>query len=160
MLPSAKVTHAIGLVQEYLELTDAQVQQWKDLQAARQDQAEQSAERIRELEQQLENQLSATNPNASAVGELVIQLRTVRQERTKTWKSFAEAVRQILTPAQVEKLDSADKASELRQVIGALVSAGFLAAPPPPPPPPLPPHAPKVERVPHAPHAPQAPSPH
>ncbi len=132
-----KVSHAIVSVQKYLELSDAQVQQWKDLQASRQQKVDEVKGQIRELEDQLESQLMATNPSASAVGELMIQLRSLRQERTKAWQSTAEAVRQILTPAQVEKLNAADKASELRPVIEALVGAGFLAPPPPPPPPPF-----------------------
>jgi len=137
MSHTAKVSHAIVSVQKYLELTDGQVQQWKDLQTTREQKVEEVTGQIRELEDQLESQLAATNPSANVVGELTIQLRTLRHERAKAWQSTVEQMRQILTPAQLEKLNAADKASELRPVIEALMGAGFLAPPPPPPPPPF-----------------------
>jgi len=152
---------SIIAVQKYLELTDAQVQQWKDVQAARKQQAEELGVKVRELEQQLESALSETNPSASTVGQLMIQLRSARLERSDIWKSTLEAVKGILTPAQAEKVESAGQALELRPVIEALVGAGFLA--PPPPPPPHPAHmsgAGKVVRTPHGSEAPKAVIPH
>ncbi len=78
---SAKVVDLIVPVQKYLELTDAQVQQWKDVQATRKQQAEELGLKVRQLEDQLEGALSEANPSAAAVGQLVIQLRSARQER-------------------------------------------------------------------------------
>jgi len=155
------VVDSILAVQKYLELTDAQVQQWKDVQSARKQQVEELGVKVRDLEQQLESSLSETNPSPGTVGQLMIQLRSARQERNKIWQSSAEAVNGILTPAQAEKVESAGKALELRPVIDALVGAGFLAPPPPPPPPPA--HmsgAGKAVRTPHGSEAPKAVIPH
>ena len=154
---SAKVVDLIVPVQKYLELTDAQVQQWKDVQATRKQQAEELGLKVRQLEDQLESALSEANPSAAAVGQLVIQLRSARQERGNIWESTLEAVKGILTPAQAEKLEVAKKASDLRQIVDVLIGTGFLAPPPPPPPPPHAPEAPKAMRMPHAPGAPPAP---
>jgi len=143
---SEKMMLPILAVKEFLGLTDDQVKQWEALQQARQEQMAAQREQIKDMEQQLQEQLKLANPSATTVGELVIKLNRAREEGNQLMISFASQVRALLTQEQMKKLETVEQAFQLQKITGALFASGFLA-PPPPPPPPAPP-------VPHAPMPP------
>ena len=143
----------IDAVAKYLGLTEDQLAKWGELQTEREKRMDEIAARIRNLDDQLRAQMDSAAPEASVVGNLMIQLKQARQEKGNAIKTFTEKFRAILTSAQLEKINQVGAAAGLTRWMYPLTEVGFLA--PPPPPPPMP-HAPKV---PHAPAPPPPPPP-
>jgi Spy/CpxP family protein refolding chaperone len=146
---------AIEAVQDFLGLTEAQVAAWKELQATRSSVKKEQFSEVRDLEEQLQEELNSDSPSPDTVGRLSIRLHQSGQSRAQSFEAFTEQVRAILTADQLAKLQQVEESFGTRKLAEALIRTGFLAPPPPPPPPP--PHAPFAPVPPPAPPPPPPP---
>jgi len=86
-----------------LELTEAQQEQARALFEQQRPNAEEARKAMREHQAQVDELLSAPNPDPTAVGDAVIALRQLREQHKADRESLEEAFKAILTPEQLSK---------------------------------------------------------
>jgi Spy/CpxP family protein refolding chaperone len=80
------------LLADYLQLSDQQIAEWKQIQQDTGAIVKPLADSIRSLEDQLHTALQASTPDANAVGKLVIQIEQTRAQ-IKAARDAADAKR-------------------------------------------------------------------
>src|SRR5262245_60961559 len=93
-------------LKEALGLSDAQVQQLRDLRKQQFEAARPSFEQAREKRQQLAEAMRAENPDPTKVGQLMVELKRLRQSGGGLRDDLQAKARAILTPEQQTKLQS------------------------------------------------------
>ena len=97
---------------EYLDLTEAQVYEWETLAESQRESRGASFDALRDGHEAVQELLDSEAPDATRVGQLVIDLHEQRLSIHAQRESDLEALKQILTPDQVEKLDAMMAAKE------------------------------------------------
>lgn len=131
-------------VARYLDLSEQQQAQLRQLFEKQQPQLKALHERLRENGQQMREALDSPNPDPAGVGELAIQGHRLREEARQRREAADKVFRALLTPAQQVKFDAM---KELMGNRGAgpgrdghgFGGPGFGPPPPEPPSPELPP---------------------
>ena len=97
---------------EYLDLTEAQTYEWETLSASQRESRGASFDALRDGQEALQEILESGAPDATRVGEIVIDLHNQRRSIQAQREADLESLKQILTPDQVEKLDAMMAAKE------------------------------------------------
>jgi Spy/CpxP family protein refolding chaperone len=101
------------LLARYLRLTPAQVEQQKALVSELRAKVDPLREQRKELREDLRAALDGSSPNACSIGEIVIDLRGVRDDIRAAREEFDEAFSDILTPEQLERYEALKEAVRL-----------------------------------------------
>lgn len=91
---------------EFLELSDAQRVQIEESMVSRREDRQAAAETLRSSNETLQRMLGGESPDATAVGTKVIEIHGLRQQMGADQKAQMTALRDLLTPEQVQKLDA------------------------------------------------------
>ena len=91
---------------EYLDLSDAQKVQIEESMASHHEDRQATAETLRATNQALQGMLESGSPDATAIGTKVIEIHGLRQQMGADQAARMTALRELLTPEQVEKLDA------------------------------------------------------
>jgi len=88
-----------------LDLSDAQVEQTKSLLDDLAETVQPLREQGQAVRQEIADLLDADSPDATAIGEKVIEGHDLREQGRAAWEDFQTAFEALLTPAQKEKWD-------------------------------------------------------
>lgn len=93
-------------VVEYLDLSEAQTYEWQTLSDTQQEARRASRDDLRANHEALRDVLDTGSADATRVGQMVIDLHARQQTLRAQHEADVEALKQILTPNQSEKLDA------------------------------------------------------
>ncbi|MFH1176368.1 MAG: Spy/CpxP family protein refolding chaperone [Acidobacteriota bacterium] len=110
----------------YLSLTDAQVEQWDALIESREATVSALREQLRGVEEQLRDLLKGENPDAQAVGALVISGRNLREQIEEANKAYLEGFEALLTREQAARLAGMRRVARLAPLVPAFVHFGLV----------------------------------
>ena len=139
---SSRRRRPVEALKRILELTDTQVQQFSELRQThrlatetQRTQIREWTSQIRNLQQQKNELLNSTNPDAGQVGSFVIEQRRlqalVRQARQDLATSFHNAALEILDTTQQEKVAQIQQALTLAPQARPLAAFGLIQRPRP-----------------------------
>lgn len=97
----------------YLELTEAQQQQARELFEARRPQMESLHEQMRGVHERLRAALESEAPDATLVGELTLEQLRLRQQGRAQRVEMQKAFKALLSPEQQKKAEALEAAREL-----------------------------------------------
>ena len=117
-------------LKQALALTDAQTQQLQDLQKNRQEAAQAVYQKISDKQRQLNEALASPAPNPTAIGQLEIDMASLRKQ-IGAGPSVRDEALAILTDAQKEKLKDLQNAMQLQRAANEAIGLGLISAPPP-----------------------------
>ena len=117
---------------EYLQLTDAQITSWQQIQKDAHAAVQPLADKARDLHTQIDTALEAASPDATAVGKLVIALRST-EGQIKAVHDDAKAKRlAVLNAEQKTKLEAFEAAMKFARRDGPRRGPGAGARTQPP----------------------------
>jgi len=96
----------------YLELTEQQKEQARQLREAQRPQMEALREKMRDNHQRLRQALESETPDATLVGELTLEQHRLRAQGKAQRDEMQRAFKALLTPEQVTKLEAMEAARE------------------------------------------------
>ena len=99
----------IGMVAEHLGLSDQQKEQWKVIHEKARETGEPLMKAAHEAKQAFDQALEAENAQAIAVGQAALAMRAARDKMEAHGKATHEAVKAILTPEQLAKMEEFEK---------------------------------------------------
>lgn len=121
---------AVDLAQDrvarFLELDDAQVQQWDDLLAARADAVDPLRQDLEATLQELSDLLGSDSPDPTRVGELTIIAHDLRQDLGQAHADYAQGFEQMLDVEQAERLGFVRRAERVQPVIPSFQVMGLV----------------------------------
>jgi len=132
--PALDVLRALRLVTGYLDLSEDQAVQVREILRTSADETLALRDQRRELEAALRDELNAEEPSVETVGQLTIEIHEIRQAMAATAADSLESIRSLLTEGQLAKVEAVRLAARLEPVVNAFKVLGLL----PPPHPPIP----------------------
>jgi Spy/CpxP family protein refolding chaperone len=114
---------------EYLGLTEAQVTQLTDLRKSLPDVVKPIAEQIRTKNEALREEMQKTNPNPAIVGQLMVDMKALREQIRAEHVKLNDQAKAILTDAQKTKLAALEEAAKLLPAFRQAIGFGLLDAP-------------------------------
>lgn len=116
-------------VQTYLSLTDAQVQSLQQLRTQQRQALQSTFQQIRQKQQDLQNQLSSGSTDAAALGQLLVDIQTLKKSISTAQSSYNTQALAVLTADQKTKLQTLQSAAALRPQISEATALGLLTPP-------------------------------
>ncbi|MFN3322410.1 MAG: Spy/CpxP family protein refolding chaperone [Bryobacteraceae bacterium] len=116
-------------LKEFLGLTDAQVTQLRQLQRERMETTRPLMRQMAEQRKRLREAMDGPAPDATAVGNLVLEGNQLRRQLQQTSTQFRERARGVLTADQTAKLAELEKAAALRPAIGQAAMLNLIEGP-------------------------------
>jgi hypothetical protein len=117
----------------FLELTPEQVTQWDAMLATLEETVAPLREQLRQVEQQLAEELKKETPDPMVVGTLVIQGKGLRVQIGEAHQGYVEAFQAMLTEEQLGKLAFLRRAERAVPLMPAFRLFGLLPPLPDPP---------------------------
>jgi hypothetical protein len=114
---------------DFLGLPADQATQWDALLATRDAAVSLLRDQLKSTAAQLQELLGGADPDAGAVGTLVIAAKTLREGIQAADKAYLEGFEAMLDPNQQAKLASVRHAARLRPVLPAFAVFGLLPPP-------------------------------
>lgn len=122
-------TATFDALKAYLGLSDTQVASLKAALKARADANQPIREQIQAKQKLLDEEMAKDNPNPTTVGNLMVEIKKLRDSiRDKATGPFTDALA-VLTPAQQTKLKELEAAQKLVPSIRQAEVLGLLARP-------------------------------
>jgi Spy/CpxP family protein refolding chaperone len=106
--PSARMERLI----EYLDLSDAQRVQIEESMIEHRESRQALSQSMRARNESLQAMLESATPDATAIGNSVLERHELRKQMTAHQEAQISALRQMLTPEQAEKFDALMSARE------------------------------------------------
>lgn len=119
-------SRAREVVIRFLELTPDQVTAWDVLLEARKAAAEPLREQLQAVEEQLRELLQGENPDPTAVGNLVLQGKALREQIAAANQAYVEGFEALLIGEQVDKLAFLRRAERAEPLFPAFRLFGLL----------------------------------
>ena len=116
-------------VKTILDLSEAQLQELKDLRNSVNEQRRASATEIRRLQQSQRELLQQSPPDAVALADILVQQQSLRQQLQDESKAFRDAAMNLLTASQKEKVEQIQEALQLVRDVPPLVQFGLIEGP-------------------------------
>jgi hypothetical protein len=116
-------------VKTILDLSDAQLQELKDLRASVAAQRQDHATEIRRLRDRQQELLQVSPPDATALADILVQQENLRKQIEDENKAFRDAALNLLTASQKEKVQAVQDALELVRSAGPLAQFGLIEGP-------------------------------
>ena len=117
-------------IAQFLALTEDQVAQWDAMLAEREAAVAPLREELRSTEEQLRELLQGDNPDATAVGTLVLAGKTLREGIAAAHETYVDAFEAMLTVEQKGKLGAIRRAARLAPLLPAFAAFGLIPPPP------------------------------
>ncbi|MBE7544384.1 MAG: periplasmic heavy metal sensor [Bryobacteraceae bacterium] len=114
---------------EYLGLSEAQVTQLTDLRKSLPDVVKPIAEQIRTKNQALREEMQKTNPNPATVGQLMVDMKALREQIRAEHVKINDQAKALLTEDQKSKLAALEAAAKLLPAFRQAIGLGLLDAP-------------------------------
>jgi hypothetical protein len=118
--------NAKNIIIEFLELTPEQVEIWNGLLAALQGDSEGIRQEMRANNEDLREQFESGDPDAEAVGELVIANHELGRELGGLHRVYVEGFQEMLEQSQRHRLNLVRRADRIKPVIPAFRAFGLL----------------------------------
>lgn len=99
----------------YLDLTEEQIEAVQALRETVREEMQAEREQTRALRDELRTALEAASPDATQVGELVIQLHTKKDALRATFSDVESQLTALLAPEQLEKWENFKELRETRR---------------------------------------------
>ena len=112
-----------------LDLSDAQLQELKDLRESATAQRQEHATEIRRLQQRQRELLQTSPPDATALADVLVGQQNLRQQIQNEATAFREAALNLLTASQKEKVQQIQEALQLVRAAGPLAAFGLIEGP-------------------------------
>ena len=109
----------IEIVARFLDLSQAQVDQLKDLIEKRKAETAPIRENLREQSRSLRELMKSPAPNPTAVGESYIKIRDLRQQLREGQDAFMDSFEKILSEDQKAKLKAVQRGNRLAPFLRA-----------------------------------------
>lgn len=109
-----------------LNLTDEQAGQLRELQQERMQTSRQNWDQIAQKQRELNDLLNAGNPDASAIGAMMIQIRSFQKQAPPDEQIYRDKALAVLNPAQKMKLQILEQALQLRPAVDEALSVNLL----------------------------------
>ncbi len=119
----------VNELKTFLNLTDAQVTSIQQSNRSTMQVNRELAEKMRTNRQNMKALLDQGNPDAAAMGRLVIEGRTYAKQIEESRAKARETALTFLSPEQKTKLKTLEEAMQLREEIGAAQRLNLLSAP-------------------------------
>ena len=116
-------------VKTILDLSDAQLQQLKDLRESVTQKQREIGTQLRELPQRRREILQSSPPDAGALANLLIQEENLRKQIQDENKAFRDAALNLLTGSQKEKIERIQEALKLARDAAPLARFGLIEGP-------------------------------
>lgn len=116
-------------LKQYLSLTDAQVQQLKDLRRQQAESQRPTLEQIRDKRQQLAQAVRAASPDSALIGQLTVDIKNLSESLRSARTDLAAKAHNVLTPDQNTKLAALQEAQKLMPAAGQATALGLLVPP-------------------------------
>jgi len=113
-------------VARFLQLTPAQVDQWKGLLDTQEAALAPLREQLRAVEEQLAALLRTDNPDPAAVGNLILQGKALREQMGQVHRAYLEGFEAMLTEEQAQRLATIRRAERLEPLFPAFRLFGLL----------------------------------
>jgi Spy/CpxP family protein refolding chaperone len=96
----------------FLDLSDAQKVQIEEITVAQGESRQALSETMRSRSRALQEMLESEQPDATAIGNNMIEVHALRKQMAANQEAHLDALRGLLTPEQVEKFDALMAARE------------------------------------------------
>lgn len=116
-------------VKTILDLSDAQLQEIKDLRASFLEQQKEIGSQLRVLQQKRREILQSSPPDAVALADLLIREENLRKQIQDENKAFRDTALNLLTASQKEKVEAIQEALKLVRDAGPLARFGLIEGP-------------------------------
>lgn len=117
--PPPGVAAAFGQVVRFLQLDDDQVSAWQALIETHRDDERVIQEQLGDIQAALDELLAADEPDAEAIGELVIERRQLGEDLRLVHQTYNEAFVALLDEAQSGRLEFIRRAERAQRFIPA-----------------------------------------
>jgi Spy/CpxP family protein refolding chaperone len=116
-------------VKTILDLSDAQLQELKELRASVEQKRQDNAAEIRRLQQKQRELLQVAPPDAVALADVMVQQENLRKQIQEEDKAFRDTAMTLLTASQREKVEQIQEALQLVRDAGPLAQFGLIERP-------------------------------
>ncbi|MGC4053022.1 MAG: periplasmic heavy metal sensor [Paludibaculum sp.] len=116
-------------LKQYLGLTDAQVQQLRDLRKQQAESQRPAMEQIRDKRQQLRDAVRAASPDSALIGQLTVDIKKLTESMQANRTDLQAKAQALLTPDQKTKIAALQEAQKLMPAAGQATALGLLAPP-------------------------------
>jgi len=121
--------HSTTAVQNYLNLTSAQISTLQQLRQSEMAALKPIFEQIRPLRESLRTQEEGSSADAATVGQLVLNIKTLQQQAAPIRASFQQQALAVLTAAQKTQLAALQNAASLIPAIHEAMGLNLLTPP-------------------------------
>ncbi len=118
-----------GALKAALGLSDAQVQQLRDLRKQQAEEAKPTMDQIRAKREALAEAMKSATPDSALVGQLTVDIRKLGESLRNGRGERSSKALAILTPDQKAKLTALDEARKLMPAAGQAAALGLLEPP-------------------------------
>lgn len=115
-----------GALKEYLALTDAQVQQIRDVAKQQADSVKPIADEMREKGTALQEEMKKDSPDQAKVGQLTVDLKNLREQMRAKRAARGDSISSVLTPEQRTKLKALEEAAKLGPAARQAAALGLI----------------------------------
>jgi len=129
--PGAQAAPARAALKAFLALTDAQLEELVKLRRDEQEALRPIREQMAVKAKALREALSAGSPDAAAVGQLTLDLRTLRQQVQQMNEDYHTKALGLLDDAQKTKLQTLQRLMRLQPAVNAATALNLLLPPQP-----------------------------
>ncbi len=116
-------------VQNYLNLTDAQIATLKQLRQSEMTALDPIRQQIAPLRQSLRTEQQSGSADATAIGKLVLSIQSLEQQAAPIRANFQQQAQAVLTPAQKTQLAALQSAAALMPAIHEAVGLNLVTPP-------------------------------
>ena len=116
-------------LKQALGLTDAQVQQLRGLRREQAQSFRPAMEQMRGKSQALREAMAAPNPDPAQVGQMMVELKGMREQMRTARGSLNEKALAVLTPDQKTRLKSLEEARKAAPALRQAMALGLVAPP-------------------------------
>jgi len=119
----------VAAVREALNLTDAQVQQLRELRKSQMEALKPTFDQMRTKSEALKKEMANDNPNSATVGQLTVELKALRKTIADGQPERVAKAQQILTPEQQDKLKALKASTTPGRALGEAAMLGLVETP-------------------------------
>ncbi|MBI1955035.1 MAG: hypothetical protein HYS38_01430 [Acidobacteria bacterium] len=113
-------------IQQVLDLTERQLAELEELQAAHRKKTQELTSQIRDLDTQRRTLLKSAESDVVKVGSIAFQIQGLQQQIEEENKSYSKELLSLLDSGQRERVEKIKEALELAHQAGALIQYGFI----------------------------------
>lgn len=113
-------------LKQALNLSDAQVQQIREITRQQMEATKPLAEQMRSKGEALREEMKKSSPDQARVGQLSVELKDLREQLRSKRTARGESLSSVLTPEQKEKLKALEEAAKLGPAVRQAMALGLI----------------------------------